>query len=505
MNHVDVLVVTAIPEELKAARDVASDRVARWEPREVDKSSPYIWGEYRVDGGRGFTVALARPLRMGGRAAGPFVTTLVDRLQPSSVVMCGVCGGNPAETALGDVVVGSPVYEWDEGQRSSDGFAGNHQQFPLDSDWQRAAQEFSPADLDSYGEIGEEEALLWFLELLHHGQEPRNHPAREQYFPAGTWKPRLARLVDVGWIRRERGASVLTAEGIAHLAEAVYDDVDGPQRLPYRVLESPMASGSAVSTDADEWDRLKAMGALWITAIDMEAATIATVAHAKKLPWMVVKGVSDYADALKGHRYKRFAARAAAQVMFALLERVAPRNDAEKLHTSSRGGEHIPRRPKPTTTTPIDPVAAEPTSMEQQNAVRMAESYLGHTAFSREGLIKQLVSAEGFSKEAATAAVDSLGADYDEQAAESAKSYLSHTAFSRKGLIKQLVSAEGFSKEAATNAVNILDVDYDEQAAKSAATYLSHSAFSRRGLIEQLEYEGFTESQAVHGAGAAGL
>ena len=46
--------------------------------------------------------------------------------------------------------------------------------------------------------------------------------------------------------------------------------------------------------------------------------------------------------------------------------------------------------------------------------------------------------------------------------------------------------------------------DWKEQAAKSAENYLSTMSFSRDGLIQQLEFEGFTNEQAVYGAEANG-
>jgi Host cell surface-exposed lipoprotein len=44
-----------------------------------------------------------------------------------------------------------------------------------------------------------------------------------------------------------------------------------------------------------------------------------------------------------------------------------------------------------------------------------------------------------------------------------------------------------------------------KQAVRAAKEYLRSQAFSRRGLVEQLEYDGFTPSQALHGARTAGL
>jgi hypothetical protein len=87
VDSVDVLVIAALPEEFEAAKAAgrasapAGSGVLRWDERDVD-GVPFVWGEYRVDGQIRFTVALARPTQMGGRATGPFAASLVDRLRP---------------------------------------------------------------------------------------------------------------------------------------------------------------------------------------------------------------------------------------------------------------------------------------------------------------------------------------------------------------------------------------------------------------------------------------
>lgn len=88
-------------------------------------------------------------------------------------------------------------------------------------------------------------------------------------------------------------------------------------------------------------------------------------------------------------------------------------------------------------------------------------------------------------------------------AVKSAENYLDFMAFSRSGLIKQL-EFEGYSKDAATLAVDLLDVDWNEQAAKCAQNYIDFMSFSKSSLISQLEYEGFTREQAEYGVKAVG-
>lgn len=90
----------------------------------------------------------------------------------------------------------------------------------------------------------------------------------------------------------------------------------------------------------------------------------------------------------------------------------------------------------------------------QKNAVRTATQYLSMQGFSRNGLIQQLSSDFGdrYSVSDATAAVDSLNVDWNQQAARSAKQYLEMQGFSCKGLIEQLSSSAGekFTKSQAT-------------------------------------------------------
>lgn len=90
-----------------------------------------------------------------------------------------------------------------------------------------------------------------------------------------------------------------------------------------------------------------------------------------------------------------------------------------------------------------------------------------------------------------------------QQAVAKAESYLEFTAFSKVSLTDQLVY-EGFPADVAAFAVDQLDIDWNEQAALKAQSYLEFTSFSRQGLIDQLLYEGFTQAEAEYGAAAVG-
>lgn len=109
---------------------------------------------------------------------------------------------------------------------------------------------------------------------------------------------------------------------------------------------------------------------------------------------------------------------------------------------------------------------------------------------------------------AAPAWADSL-TGHQKHAVRSAQQYLSIQGFSRNGLIEQLSSGygDGYSVSDATAAVNSMNTDWNEQAVKSAKQYLSIQGFSCSGLINQLSSDygdKYTRSQATYGATQAG-
>lgn len=91
----------------------------------------------------------------------------------------------------------------------------------------------------------------------------------------------------------------------------------------------------------------------------------------------------------------------------------------------------------------------------------------------------------------------------ERNALRQAKSYLSITAFSKQGLIDQLIF-EGYSTQEAEYGANNCGVDWFDQARKKANEYLKIMPFSKQGLIDQLEFEKFTHEQAVYGVEAVG-
>lgn len=347
MSTIDVLIITALKEEYDAARDVALATrlagigVAEWEERDATTPTPYLLGRYVAAGGFTMNVALARSTRMGGTATSPVVASLVERLKPHCLAMCGVCAGNPGDVALGDVIMAEMVYPYDEGKQKEDGFEGDHRQTPMLDTWVRAAQDLLPDGLPSFGVASDEEAKSWLLERLYAGDNPRTHPALSRYFPGNSWRESVRAFEGEALIRREGLQLVLTASGRSFVEETLFYDVDGPQRLPFQIKVGPIASGNVVVKDGITWEKLKKWGVRSVLGLEMEAATIGSTAHRLGLPaWVVAKGVMDYADPRKDNRYKPFAARASSEVLFKFLSNqipaiVSPRKEDFNVHVAN--------------------------------------------------------------------------------------------------------------------------------------------------------------------------
>lgn len=335
MADVDVLVVTALPEELDAVRDVAAAGTAGDPGVESwvefsDDPPPYQLGEYRLAAGGSLVVALARPIEMGGTATGAVAGLLAERLRPRCLAMSGVCAGNPDLVVLGDVIFASMTYRYQEGTQKSAGFGPDHRQTPAPESWTRAAQEMRLDGFGTYGPASAEEARRWLLERLLAGQDPRAHRGRSRYIDDGQWAATLDDLEADGLITVPIDRPELTDAGRDLIKRVLYRDVSPPRTLPYRLVVGPIASGDVVVKDGLTWDRLRTQGVSRVAGLEMEAATIARTAKTREdQPWIVVKGVMDHADPRKDDRFKPFAARASAEVMFGLLARhLKPRSRA---------------------------------------------------------------------------------------------------------------------------------------------------------------------------------
>jgi len=320
IEAVDVVLITALKEEYDAAKEAFSGPsdaggVREWVDVQTDRAATYIVGTFILNERPLFTVAIARPTRMGANSTGPIATLLVERLKPKCLVMCGVCAGNPGVVGLGDVIVSELAYQYDEGKRDKYAFWPDPRHTRISTAWHHAAQSLTPNSLPSYGKPEQSEQRRWLLKQIYHEIDPLKHPARARYFPDGEWAATIKELNQSGLIEIVEGELHLTKEGVAEVRNSLLLDVEPPKRLPFSIETGPIASGNAVVKDETTWETLKAWGPRSVIGIEMEAASIGEVARRADIEWIVIKGVMDHGNSRKDDRYKSFAARASAETL----------------------------------------------------------------------------------------------------------------------------------------------------------------------------------------------
>lgn len=144
----------------------------------------------------------------------------------------------------------------------------------------------------------------------------------------------------------------------------------------------------------------------------------------------------------------------------------------------------------PTVTQETQPTSQPETTTEQEQAVEPTKAPVKVTNTPAEQ-----------TQQAAPATGETVS---QKNAVKKAKSYLNYTGFSRDGLVAQL-EYDQFSNADAVYGADNAGGNWMEEAAQKAKAYMDYSAFSRGSLIEQLKYDKFTQEQAEYGANSVGL
>ncbi|WP_437320988.1 pentapeptide repeat-containing protein [Sorangium sp. So ce385] len=388
--HPDVLIVTALQEELEAvlaagaaARDEpwpsgglagqgAGPRAA-WEERRDRPGFRYHVARIPNERGETLVVAAAWIGEMGGTAAAARVQQLLDDLKPETLAMCGICAGDRREVSLGDVIVADRVYIYDHGKlvagAASERFWQDITTYNLEATWRHDAAFFArefalgAAPLQRDRPVPKAAQRRWLLRALdaherRGGPAPLDHPERQARCP--RWSEIVQELEQGdlnprGLIRLDeaRGAYTLTDAGRAWVVRDrnVHPD-EAPAVEPFRVHVGPIATGHSVQEHPGLFDRLR-RAVRRTLGVEMEAAALGLVAEREGLRSIIAKAVSDHADHEKDDSFREFACRASAELLLAFLRRqLRPRpqpvkaredDDASSVHRAPVDRRERPR------------------------------------------------------------------------------------------------------------------------------------------------------------------
>ncbi|MDQ0733121.1 Ltp family lipoprotein [Arthrobacter sp. B1I2] len=183
----------------------------------------------------------------------------------------------------------------------------------------------------------------------------------------------------------------------------------------------------------------------------------------------------------------------------------APAASTPKVATAAQTASATPTPTKDPAVAAAEAEASAKAKAEKDAAAKAKADADAAAKAEADAAAKAKAEADAAAKAQAEAEAAAKKGTISQQSAQrKAGDYLKFTAFSRSGLIDQLVY-EKFSLADSTWAVDHMTIDYNEQAAKKAKDYLKFSSFSRSGLVDQLLFEGYTAEQAEFGASTTGL
>lgn len=246
----------ALKSEIELAVDVVLMTAVEDEYRAVCKIFKNIYAEYFENGFKyclvnyeiindvNIVIAIFRQNNMGLVSASMTATFSLNKFKPKLLLMCGVCAGVKDKANLGDLIIFSPVYDYGSGKYSAGHFLPDYRQHQIN----------------------------------------------------GVVRPIVEKMCcDINLKREIKDA---------------WENQSGKPITELEIHIYPGGSGAAVITDEGVVEELKTHQRT-LGAIDMESYAIAEVANAamtKEIPWLVVKGVQDFATPLKNDQYREYAA-----------------------------------------------------------------------------------------------------------------------------------------------------------------------------------------------------
>ena len=331
LPQIDVCIICALAEEAKAFIEVVSEYApALFEPK-ISLLHGYDYRFTTIQNIKGelLNLHVSWLPRYGPLQMAVHLSQVLEEYQPRFAAMTGICAGDKNHVALGDLVVAERTFIYDSGKfvLSEDGQVAHEHDtttYQLDENILRFVHLF-----DQWKPLvkqlnrplqSKRQQRDWLLNRALDEQPPsvKKIPLPERNLYAPDWQKIVREL--------QRGPDpLLTASMIlkrkSRIAEMRHDKdvfpfMDPPEA---RCFIKPMASGSAVRSDAPFKDiQAPVRGTV---AIDMEGASFcAVMSRFPNMHWLVVKGVSDYADIDKDDIYHGYASRASAAYVLGFLQ-----------------------------------------------------------------------------------------------------------------------------------------------------------------------------------------
>lgn len=142
-KNIDIAIVTALTEEGVAVEKVGEEFYDIHWDADYNQSIGFVrFGTLETGNDQQLQLALIAAACEGSQVAST-ISAVDNEFKPSVLAMCGVCAGNPDETALCDVIIANNVYMLESGKNVEEGHLSNLNTVPMEPKLNQLVSDFA--------------------------------------------------------------------------------------------------------------------------------------------------------------------------------------------------------------------------------------------------------------------------------------------------------------------------------------------------------------------------
>lgn len=289
---IDILVMVATEEEEKA---ITNNEY--FEERELDNGITYL-----IQNNKDFTIALARGFEYGELDAAIMTQTLYMELKPKIIAMAGFCAGKRGKQTLGDVVIAEKIFNYDQGKQIAENeIEPQISSYKLDGRLKQRIERYRNNWRDSITINAPKDFELQCYEFLQELSKHRDGVKPNDFYDRviyPNWNDIVQLFLMEHYIKKINNDEqiLLSRKGYRHLNELVLLFPEGVIPKEPTAMLGVLATGTKVQQWDGIFNYLNSHFDRKCSVLDMEGHAMAKIAEFNKCPFIVAKGIGDFAQ-----------------------------------------------------------------------------------------------------------------------------------------------------------------------------------------------------------------
>lgn len=289
-SQIDVLLIVATNDEEKAII-----KNSEWKTEKTNEGYEYYTRNEVM------SFALVRSIRMGTASTANSLQYYVDYLKPRFIAMVGFSAGKKGSVNLGDVIVPYKIYEYGIGKQLSEkDFLPELNSFQIDPLWKQKVERFEnkwQASINIAKPITNEEQRFLFLEEMINHDFTSNISSLLQNKNLPDINVLIREEIKLENLIMQGNSITATPKGKEEFTSEYYLDFKGKySKSQAKVKVGVLATGNCVQQWSEIFNKLEEKYDRKTCALDMEGYAVADVATFNHIPYIVAKGIGDFAN-----------------------------------------------------------------------------------------------------------------------------------------------------------------------------------------------------------------